>query len=165
MHCPECGKEVQPGQKFCAGCGNKLTTPEPTPVEPAPAPVEPAPAPVEPAPAPVEPAPAYTEPAPAYTEPAPAYTEPVIPKEYKPIGAWGYVLWTYLFAMPVIGFILQVALSICAKNKNLRNFARSYLCMLLITIILSVIMIVIWLIIASVMGVSFAAILENMGAY
>lgn len=97
--------------------------------------------------------------------PQPVQSEPIIPDEYKPIGAWGYVLWTYLFAMPGIGFILQIVLSICARNKNLRNYARSYLCMLLITLILSVVMIVIYLIIAAVMGVSLAAIFESMGAY
>ncbi len=58
--CTGCGARLEPGTRFCAGCGKSVVTeaPAPAPVAPAPAPVAPAPAPVAPAPAPVAPAPA-----------------------------------------------------------------------------------------------------------
>ena len=34
--CPKCGAPHDPGDKFCAGCGNNLTAPNPAPQNPAP---------------------------------------------------------------------------------------------------------------------------------
>ena len=60
------------------------------------------------------------------------------PKEFKPISAWGYVGYTILFAIPVIGFILMIIFSFSKKNINRRNFARQFWCYLLIAVILLV---------------------------
>lgn len=58
------------------------------------------------------------------------------PKEYKPISSWGYVGYTILFAIPALGQILLILFSIFSKNINRRNFARHYLCLILLAIIL-----------------------------
>ncbi len=63
-----------------------------------------------------------------------------VPEEYKPLGMWSYFLWQILFAIPIVGFILLIIQALAAKNKNLKNFARSYFCFLIIVIILFVIL-------------------------
>ena len=63
-----------------------------------------------------------------------------IPEEYKPISMWGYFGYQLLFAIPCVGFILLLVFSFGGtKNVNLKNFARSYFCVLIITVILFVI--------------------------
>lgn len=63
-----------------------------------------------------------------------------IPEEYKPISMWGYFGYQLLFAIPCVGFILLLVFSFGGtKNVNLKNFARSYFCVLIISIILFVI--------------------------
>ena len=59
-------------------------------------------------------------------------------EQFRPISAWGYVGYTILFCIPLLGFILLIVFSLSGKNINRRNYARSYFCMLLIAIILSV---------------------------
>lgn len=62
-------------------------------------------------------------------------TEVVIPDEYRPIGMWGYFGYTFLFAIPLIGWIFCVYFALAGSNYNLRNFARSQFCYLIIYII------------------------------
>lgn len=58
----------------------------------------------------------------------------------KPITAWGYVGYNLLFSIPLVGQILILVYSFGGTdNINLKNYARSYLCMLLISIIISVV--------------------------
>lgn len=59
-----------------------------------------------------------------------------VPKEYKPLSPWAYVGYQLLFAIPLVGFILLIVFS-CGgtSNLNLKNFARSYWCTLLIGLI------------------------------
>lgn len=60
--------------------------------------------------------------------------------EYKPISMWGYLGYEILFSIPVVGFILLIIFSVGGtSNKNLKNFARSYFCYLIIAIIFLVI--------------------------
>ena len=60
-----------------------------------------------------------------------------IPDEYKPISMWGYFGYQVLFALPLVGFICLLIFSFGGtKNKNLKNFARSYFCYLIIMIII-----------------------------
>lgn len=47
--------------------------------------------------------------------------------DYQPISMWGYFGYGLLFAIPVIGLVLIIVFSISAKNKNVKNFALSYL--------------------------------------
>ena len=60
-----------------------------------------------------------------------------IPEECRPISMWGYFGYQILFAIPLIGFIILLVFSFGGtKNKNLRNFARSYFCYFILIVIL-----------------------------
>lgn len=57
--------------------------------------------------------------------------------EYKPISMWGYFGYQILFSIPIIGFILLLVFSFGGtQNKNLKNYARSYFCFMILAIIL-----------------------------
>lgn len=57
--------------------------------------------------------------------------------EYQPISMWGYFGYTILFNIPCVGFILILVFSFGgAKNINLRNFARSFMCIWIISLVL-----------------------------
>ncbi len=63
-----------------------------------------------------------------------------IPDEYRPISMWGYFGYEILFSIPCVGFILLLVFSFGGtKNVNLRNFARSYFCLLIVMFILVII--------------------------
>ena len=68
------------------------------------------------------------------------YQTPQIPEEYKPISMWGYFGYELLFAIPFIGFILLIVMSFAPANKNVKNFARSYFCLLIIIVVLFIIL-------------------------
>ena len=59
-----------------------------------------------------------------------------IPAEYTPISMWGYFGYEILFSIPVIGWIIVIVFAISASNQNLKNFARSQFCLLIIALIL-----------------------------
>jgi len=59
-------------------------------------------------------------------------TTPRIPEDYEPISMWGYFGYQILFAIPVIGWIAIAVFALTASNHNLRNFARSQFCVLII---------------------------------
>lgn len=73
---------------------------------------------------------------PTYNAPVAPQT-PNIPEEYKPITMWGYFGYELLFSIPCVGFIILLVFAFGGnKNINVRNFARSYFCyMIIITII------------------------------
>lgn len=48
--------------------------------------------------------------------------------QFRPISAWGYVGYSILFAIPLIGLIFWLVFIFSDKNINRRSFARSYLC-------------------------------------
>ena len=60
-----------------------------------------------------------------------------ITEEYKPISMWGYFGYELLFSIPCIGLIVLIVLAVSAKNVNVKNFARSYFCFLIILGILA----------------------------
>ncbi len=67
-------------------------------------------------------------------------SRPVIPAEYNPISAWGYFGWNVLFSIPCVGFIFLLVFALGGtKNINLRNYARSFFCMMLIILIITII--------------------------
>lgn len=128
MICPKCGAAAAQGEKFCKNCGSEL------PAEPisyaAPA------AQQAPYAAPAQPQPTYT--------PPPVYTPPVgqpsgYSPEYKPIGAWGYIGYNILFSLPIVGIILLIVFACSNENINRRNYARSFLLVMLIAIVLAVV--------------------------
>lgn len=68
------------------------------------------------------------------TKPARA---PRIPADYKPITMWGYFGYQVLFSVPIIGWVFLVVFALTAPNINLRNFARSQFCLLIIYVVLA----------------------------
>lgn len=82
--------------------------------------------PVAPAPAPV--------PTPTPAPVAPKSIE--IPEEYKPISMWGYFGYELLFSIPCVGFIVLLVMAFGSKNVNVKNFARSYFCYMIIAAII-----------------------------
>ncbi len=58
-------------------------------------------------------------------------------QDYTPLGMWTYFAYQILFAVPIVGFIFLCIFSFGGtKNINLRNFARSYFCVLIIVLVL-----------------------------
>ena len=63
-----------------------------------------------------------------------------IPEEYKPISAWGYFGYNLLFGIPLVGFIFLCVFALGGTNNvNLRNYARSFFCALLLALIFAII--------------------------
>ena len=54
----------------------------------------------------------------------------------KPISLWGYFGYQILFALPVVGWILVIVFAFASPNVNVRNFARSYFCILIVIVAL-----------------------------
>lgn len=59
-----------------------------------------------------------------------------IPENYEPIGMWGYFGYQILFGIPVVGWVICISFALMAHNHNLRNFARSQFCIIIIQLIL-----------------------------
>ncbi|MCR5486074.1 MAG: hypothetical protein K6F35_00940 [Lachnospiraceae bacterium] len=55
-----------------------------------------------------------------------------IAPEYEPITMWGYFGYEMLFSIPCVGLIILIVFSFTAQNVNVRNFARSYFCFMII---------------------------------
>lgn len=105
MRCPNCGKEVTNGARYCDSCGMAMTG--------------------------------------GMTQNTLSGTVPCggIPDEYKPISMWGYFGYQILFGIPCVGFILLLVFSFGGtKNVNLKNFARSYFCIMIIVIAVAVLL-------------------------
>ena len=76
-----------------------------------------------------------------------------IPEKYKPIGMWGYFGYELLFALPIIGFILILVFSFGGtQNINVRNFARSYFCVLIIGLIIALFVLLFGLLFAGLLA-------------
>lgn len=116
MKCTSCGHEVADTAKFCNLCGTPMTPPAPA------APAEPVP---EVPAAPV----------------VPVMADPVIPPQNKPLSPWAYYGLQLLFSIPLVGFICLIVFSLDNGNINRRNFARSYWCSLLITLVIVIILV------------------------
>lgn len=121
--CTECGSTMPENSMFCTECGAKadpVPNPEPAPVfHPVPPSTPPQPAPFHaPTPQPV---------------PQPAAPEP----EAKAVSTGTFFGLMFLFALPVVGWILCLILAFAPKNKNLKHFARANLIWLLIGLILT----------------------------
>ena len=54
----------------------------------------------------------------------------------EPIGMWGFFGYEILFGLPVIGWIILIVMAIGARNVNVKNFARSKFCILIISLII-----------------------------
>lgn len=68
------------------------------------------------------------------------FNESMLPDEYKPISMWGYFGYQILFYIPCIGTILLLVFALGgAKNKNLRNYARSFFCFYILMAVIALI--------------------------
>lgn len=56
--------------------------------------------------------------------------------ENKPISAWGYLGYELLFTIPIVGIIIAIILALGAHNQNVKNFARSQFCYILVVAVL-----------------------------
>lgn len=64
-----------------------------------------------------------------------------IPEQYEPISMWGYLGYSILFALPIIGIIMILIFSFGKdENINIRNYARSYILVYVIGVILYLIL-------------------------
>lgn len=113
MNCPKCGTINDNQAAFCAECGAHLTE-ETANVQ-----------------IPVPPIPPIPQPEGLRVPPVPK-AKPEIPGEYKPLSPWAYFGWQLLFAIPFVGFVLLIVMSFAPRNKNLKNFTRSYWCAALV---------------------------------
>lgn len=57
----------------------------------------------------------------------------------KPISMWGYWGYRLLFCIPIIGTIFLIVFCFAARNKNLKNYARSYFCFAILIIFIVII--------------------------
>ena len=87
-------------------------------------------------------------------------------KEYdysaKPISAWGYVGFSFLYAIPVIGWLVWLYNVLFAGNRNVKNHARSYFCMFLIGLLIVVVAAIVFVVL-NLAGFIDAAKLADMG--
>lgn len=116
MKCPNCGNENPDGQRFCDHCGTELPRQQGSASEAS-----------------------FNQYYQSQQQNAPLqnYGEPAIPPEYRPITMWGYVGYSLLFSIPLVGLILILIFSFGGTtNINLRNYSRSLLCLMLIFLVI-----------------------------
>ncbi len=144
MNCPTCGATNEFDSVFCSECGTKLmqesapvtgdtqVIPQPIPQAAAQPVYQPVPQPAyQPIPQPVP----QSAPVPAVEQPV----TPRIPPEYKPLSPWAYFGWSLLYSIPFVGFVLLIVMSFAPRNKNHKNFTRSYWCGALIVLAMLVV--------------------------
>ena len=141
MKCVSCGAELAEHVKFCTICGTPVKKEEPVaPVVDVPPVAPPVARPVPPV-APVQP------------------PVVVMPPQPKLLGPWAYFGLQILFSIPLGGFICLIVFSLDDSNLNRRNFARSYWCGLIISLVLIIAIVV--LILATGAGAAIVSALED----
>ena len=64
-----------------------------------------------------------------------------VPSESKPISMWGYFGYELLFGIPVIGFIILLVFAFGGSgNINVKNFARSKFCYVILLFVIFVVL-------------------------
>lgn len=70
--------------------------------------------------------------------------------DYNPIRMWGYFGYNLLFCIPLVGFICILIFAFGGtRNINLRNYARSMFCFLILAIVVAVIVIIVVAVVGS----------------
>lgn len=130
--CTECGKEILENVAFCTECGTKIEVEESTaePQEQQPVTKEVNSTEIK---KPVET---------PLKQPA-SNAQPVVDPSSKVVSTGAYFGLTFLFAMPVIGFLACIIFAFAPKNKNLKNFAKATLIWFIIGFILMAILVAI----------------------
>ena len=60
----------------------------------------------------------------------------------KPISAWGYVGYSILWAIPVLGWLIWLCTALFSRNQNKKNYARSYVCGVILVELIAVVSVV-----------------------
>ena len=60
--------------------------------------------------------------------------EQLLPKAYRPITGWNYLLHAILYSIPVIGWIFMIAHACADKSRHVRRFATAYCFLTLIAV-------------------------------
>ena len=68
-----------------------------------------------------------------------------IPNEYRPLSPWGYIGYNILFNIPIVGLVLLIVFALDNNYIARRNYSRSFLIVMLIGILISVIVFIICL--------------------
>ena len=118
MKCTQCGTENPQGTSFCSSCGAPLPKEE-------------------------NGTDLFTG-AQQTPAPAPQPQQTVIPDNYKPISPIGYVGYMVLFSIPLIGFIMLLVFAFGGSNKNVKNYARGTLILMIIIVVVSVLLSVVF---------------------
>lgn len=119
--CTSCGKEIPDGVAFCTECGAAAPTEAKT-QQPQPQ---------------ATPAPAQTvAPTPVYAQNS-ADLSPT--GKYVVVGTGTYFGLMFLFAIPVIGWLICIIMAFASKNENKKHFAKAMMIWLIIGIVLSVV--------------------------
>ncbi len=132
--CPFCGYENTEDSRFCEGCGKQIA---------------------QEAQVSGENQNGYTQRGPMvnnlgqYNQPQQSYgyippnNAQNIPPEYKPLGMWAYFGYDLLMAIPLVGLIVAIIFSFTSTNINLKNYARSKFCWIIISVIIYIILLAI----------------------
>lgn len=58
------------------------------------------------------------------------------PKEFCPLSAWGYLGYSIVFMIPVVGWAILLYCALSSSNINRRSYARAYLLSIFIFLLL-----------------------------
>lgn len=166
--CPKCNVSWGDDVKFCSACGEPLPDVAPVAEEPVAEPAAPAVEPVaepvaEPAAEPAAPqAPASAPQAPTYQQAPPAYQPPAAyyaQNKEEPISTGKWVLYQLIPAIPFVGSIIYLVMLFVwsfgsEKNTTFRNWARSNLILMGISLGLIIVLVVLVVVFASVFATS-----------
>lgn len=83
------------------------------------------------------------------------------PKEFCPLSAWGYLGYSIVFMIPVVGWAILLYCALSSSNINRRSYARAYL--LSIFIFLLLLILAVGLIYAYCMGPEAQSVLRALG--
>ncbi len=75
-----------------------------------------------------------------------------VPPYYRPIKPWGYIGYMLLYSIPLVGFIMLIVNAVSEENINRRNFARSYLWLMLLSFIIWLVIFIIAVVVGVVAG-------------
>ena len=121
--CTNCGREISDGVAFCTECGAAAPTAAPNPT-----------AEVKPEAAPPPP---QAVPSPTYTQSGNGDQPPK--GRYGVVGTGTYFGLMFLFAIPVIGWLICILMALASKNENKKHFAKAMMIWIIIGIVLSVV--------------------------
>lgn len=62
------------------------------------------------------------------------------PEKFRPLSPWGYVGYSLLFAIPLVGLIIVIVLSFSDGNINRRSYARSIFCWFIVGVVVTLIL-------------------------